>query len=257
MTKQPGRSRGPGGNQMASRLLGTSAAQAVLTVVGLALGGVAVSQEGTAVKTPRYSYLAFNYEETETKEGVDPSDDIDFNNGDFSLFTVQGSLGITDWFHLHGEYFDGDCNSCESVSFETSPGPPPVTATDISDRDFNGYKIGGGINYALGFIGLEQADLILRAHYLEVELDNIDEDGYSIDTLLRAQVSDRAEIWVGTEYQDLDEIENIDFVIGLGYELWNGLTLTGSGIIFNNESGFDIGLRWYFGDQLLDRDSLF
>lgn len=242
---------------MASRLLGTSAAQAVLALVGLALGSAAIAADEPAVKTPRYSYIAFNYESTETKEGVDPSDDINFNNGDFTLFTVQGSLGITDWFHLHGEYFDGDCNSCESVTFETDPGPPPITATNISNRDFDGYKIGGGINYALGRIGLEQTDIILRLHYLDVSLDNVDEDGYSFDTLLRSQISDRAEVWAGTEYQDLDDIENIDIVIGVGYELWNGLTLTGSGIIFNNESGFDIGLRWYFGERLLGRDSLF
>lgn len=242
---------------MASRLLGTRAAQAVLALVGLGLGGAVVAQDEPALDTPRYTYIAFNYEDTETKEGVDPSDDPAFNNGDFTLFTVQGSLGITDWFHLHGEYFDGDCNSCQSVTFETDPGPPPVTATNISNLDFDGYKIGGGINYALGVIGLEQTDFILRAHYLDVSLDDIDEDGYSVDTLLRSQISDRAEVWAGTEYQDLDDIENIDIVIGIGYELWNGLTLTGSGIIFNNESGFDIGLRWYFGDKLLDRDALF
>ncbi len=243
---------------MALRLLGTSAARAVLALVGLALGTAAIAAETPAAETPRYSYVAFNYESTETKEGVDPSDEPAFNNGDFSLFTVQGALAITDWFHLHGEYFDGNCNRCETTTVETDPGPPPVTVSNTSDRDFDGYKIGGGINYALGFIGLEQADFILRAHYLEVSLDGTDdEDGYSVDTLIRAQVSDRAEVWAGTEYQNLENIENMDVVIGLGYDLWNGLTLTGSGIIFNNESGFDIGLRWYFGDRLLGRDSLF
>jgi len=243
---------------MALRLLGTSAAQVVLALVGLGLGSTAIAADKPAVETPRYSYIAFNFESTETKEGVDPSDDPAFNNGDFSLFTAQGSLGITDWFHLHGEYFDGNCNRCESNTFETDPGPPPVNSTTISDRDFNGYKIGGGINYALGFIGLDEADIVLRAHYLDISLDGAEDDnGYSVDTLLRAQVSDRAEVWAGTEYQNIADIENIDIVIGLGYDLWQGLTLTGSGIIFNNESGFDIGLRWYFGDRLLDRDSLF
>lgn len=239
---------------MASRLLGTRAAQVVLAHVGLALGAAAVAQEDV---TPRYTYLSFNYEETETKEGVDPSDDRNFNFGDFTLLTVQGSLGITDWLHLHGEYFDGDCNGCESVSWVTDPGPPPVTATNISNLDFDGFKIGAGINYSLGIIGLDQADAILRVHYLEVDLAGIDDDGYSVDTLLRAQVSDRAEVWAGTEYQDLSDVENIDIVVGLGYELWNGLTLTGSGIVFNNESGWDIGLRWYFGDRLMDGDSIF
>jgi hypothetical protein len=229
---------------MASRMFGTSAAQAGLVFIGLGLGAAALAAE-----TPRYTYVAINYESTETKEGVDPSNDIEFNNGDFSLATLQGSLGLTDWSHLHGEYFTGDCNSCEGA-----PDEPGGT----NNRDFDGYKIGAGINPSLGFIGLEQADLIVRAHYLYIDMEGIDdENGYTVDTLLRAQISERAEIWAGTEYQNIDEIKNIDIVIGAAYELWNGVTLTGSGIIFNNESGFDIGLRWYFGDQLLGRDAIF
>jgi hypothetical protein len=231
---------------MASRLLRSRAARAVLALVGLGLSGFASAQDGP--DQPRYTYFAINYEETETKEGVDPSGDINFNNGDFTLVTIQGGLGLTDWLHLHGEFFTGTCNSCDGA-----PDQPGGTG----NRDLDGYKIGGGVNPSLGIIGLDQADLILRVHYLDLELDNLEGDGYSFDTLIRAQVSDRAEIWAGTEYQDLDDVENIDVVIGLGYEVWNGLTLTGSGIIFNNESGFDIGLRYYFGDQLLDRDTLF
>ena len=235
---------------MASRWFGTRAAQAALALEGIAFGSAASAE----AESPRYSFIAFNYEETEIKEGVDPSDDINFNFGDFKLVTIQGGIGITDWFHLNGEYWTGDCSECESVVI---PGSDPER-TNISDTDFEGFKIGGGINYALDRIGLPQADLILRAHYIEVDLDGVDdEDGYTFDTLLRAQVSEKAEIWVGTEYQDLDEVENIDVVIGLGYEFWKGLTLTGSGIVFNNASGFDIGLRWYFGDALLDGDSLF
>jgi hypothetical protein len=242
---------------MASRLLETSAAQAVLAFVGLALGSAAIAADKPVVDTPRYSYLGFNYESTETKEGVDPADDPVFNSGDFSLITVQGALGITPWFHLHGEYFDGDCNRCESVTYD-NPAPPPSTITSVSDRSFDGFKIGGGINYALDFIGLDNVDAVLRAHYLEISLEGVDDqDGYTVDTLVRAQISDRAEVWAGTEYQNIQDIENMDVVIGLGYELWNGLTLTGSGIIFNNESGFDIGLRWYFGEALMQRDYLF
>ena len=237
---------------MASRFSWTRTAQAVLALVGTAFGMAAAAED----ETPRYSYIAFNYEETETKEGVDPSDSKEFNFGDFKLITLQGSLGITDWLHLSGEYFTGDCSACESVTRVTDTGPPEVTANNISDRDYEGFKIGGGINYQLSRIGLPQADLIFRLHYLEVDLDGVDDDdGYTFDSLLRAQVSDKAEIWVGTEYQELSDVENIDVVIGMGYELWKGLTLTGSGIVFNNASGFDIGVRWYFGESLLDGDS--
>jgi hypothetical protein len=229
---------------MACRFWETSAARAVLALVSLGVGAAAVAAE-----TPRYTYFGINYEETETKEGVDPSGDSNFNNGDFTLGTVQGALGLTDWSHLHGEYFTGTCNNCKGA-----PGQPG----GVGNRDIDGYKIGGGVNLSLGKIGLPQGDFVLRAHYLYVDLDGIDdESGYSVDTLLRTQLSERAEIWAGTEYQNLDDIKNIDIVIGLGYDLWEGVELTGSGIIFNNESGFDIGLRWNFGERLLGRDALF
>ena len=208
----------------------------------------------SAAETPRYTNFGITYEETDIKLGVDPSDDDRFNNGDFYLWNIQAGLAITDWIHVAGEYFTGDCN--------------PITGNpnDTTDLDYEGYTIGAGVNPTLDFMGWDNVQLMLRVSYADVELDqpisgsragDLDADGYTFDSHLRVQVNEAADIWLGTEYQDLDDVENMDVVIGMNYEVWNGVALTASGNIFNNASGFDIGVRWFFGDQLFDGDALF
>lgn len=105
---------------------------------------------------------------------------------------------------------------------------------------------------------------MVRASYVDLTLDNpvsggkdLDGDGYQVETQLRAQLNEAADIYLGTAYQDLDDVENMDIIIGMNYEIWEGVALTASGNIFNNASGFDIGVRWFFGDRLFDGDSLF
>lgn len=238
---------------MASRFMGTGIALAALAVSGLALPAV-----GFAAEKPRYTNFGITYEETDIKLGVDPSDSDAFNDGDFYLWNLQAGLAITDLIHVAGEYFAGDCNSCGTNSVD------PVTGKkNTSDGDFDGYTVGVGVNPSLGFIGWDNAQLMLRVSYADVTLDNpspggkdLDGDGYTVDTYLRAQINEQADIYAGTEYQDLDDVENMDVVIGLNYEIWEGVALTASGNIFNNASGFDIGVRWFFGDRLFDGDSL-
>ena len=240
---------------MASRFKGTGTAVAVLGMFGLAL-----PVAGLAAETPRYTNFGITYEETDIKLGVDPSDSEAFNDGDFYLWNIQAGLGITDWAHVAATYFTGDCNNCGTVS---------VDPRNVTDRDLEGYTIGAGVNPTLGIIGLDAAQLMVRASYVDLELDNpipggsdLDGDGLRLETHLRFQINEAADIWAGTDYQKLDQnsgsdLENMDVVIGLNYEVWNGVALTASGNIFNNASGFDVGVRWFFGDQLLDGDSLF
>ncbi len=94
---------------MASRFLGTGITLVVLALTGLALPAAATAED---IATPRYSNFGITYEETDIKLGVDPSDNDDFNDGDFYLWNLQASLAITDLFHVAAEYFTGDCNSC-------------------------------------------------------------------------------------------------------------------------------------------------
>lgn len=217
----------------------------VVTATLSALVLPTVSHSADAV---RYSYLGASYEWTDVKYGVDPSEDPNFNQGSIEGFNLDASLALLRWLHIAGQYFDGDCKDCGTTD-----------SGSRFDLDFSGYKVGAGVNLGLGLIGLkENTDLILRASLIEAELGNFDDDGYSAEAMLRAQVSDRAEVMIGIEYQDLDDPSNTSIVAGVAYEVLAGLTLTGNAVVFDNDAGLSLGLRWYFGDLVFgDRDSIF
>lgn len=208
----------------------------------------------TNADPPRYSFIGASYEWTDVKYGVGTQNAL-LNSGRFEGVNFDASLGIVSFAHVAGQYFDGDCKNCLDLQ-RLDPSNPPSEA----DLDFSGYKLGVGFNPTLPFIGNNNTDLVLLINYVDVELkgpgSNIATDGYSIKGTLRAQVSQRAEVWAGYEYFDLDDTSG-DVVLGFGYEFAAGLAFLARGILFNNEAGVDLGLRWYFGNTLFgDRDSV-
>jgi hypothetical protein len=44
-------------------------------------------------------------------------------------------------------------------------------------------------------------------------------------------------------------------LVGIGYRVWKGLSLNGNAIVFDDDTGFDLEIRWYFGG-LWDGDSI-
>ena len=219
---------------------------AIMALTAAALLPVAAWADG-----PGYTYVGVTYEWTDVKFGVDPSNDSDFNNGDFEGINFEASLGILSWLHIAGEYFDGDCNDCGTIN------------DNPTDLDYSGYQVGLGYNQSLGFIADSWADtdFILRANYVDVELDNVDDDGYSVMAQIRSQVSERAEVQIGYQYQDLgdsiNKVENRDLTVGLLYRVWDGIALSARAIVFDDDTGFDLGFRWYFGNLIFgDRDSI-
>ncbi len=80
--------------------------------------------------------------------------------------------------------------------------------------------------------------------------------------MIRSQISPRTDFQVGYEYQQFNysgapDLKNSDVTIGLAFRLGWGVSLTARGIIFDDDSGFDLGVRWYFGDLLFGgRDSI-
>ncbi|RMF96583.1 MAG: hypothetical protein D6727_07800 [Gammaproteobacteria bacterium] len=204
-------------------------------------------------ESPRYSYLGASYEWTDVKFGVGTNNDV-LNHGKFEGPNIEGAVGLTGFLHAAGQYFDGDCRNC--LGFTRSNGEFVQ-----EDLDFSGFKLGIGANPDLPFIGKGNTDLLLRVSYVDTELKGsfgkLSSNGWSGEAKLRAQLSDRAEIVTGVEYFDLDETTTT-IVLGLGYEIAGGLTLRARGVLFNNETGLDVGLRWYFGDRLFGgRDSVF
>ena len=232
---------------MISRYLGPRTGLAITAVMAAALFSAAAWADG-----PGYTYIGASYEWTDVKYGVNPGVDPDFNFGTLEGVNVDASLGILNWMHIAGQAFSGDCLNC---------------GTDENggqfDQDFTGYKIGLGFNLSLDLIGLnEDTDVVLRGNFIDVDMDSqtqgsITDDGWSGEALVRSQISDRAEVLVGYEYQDIGQISNSDVLVGLGYQVGAGVTLTASAIVFDNDTGFDLGIRWYFGKLMFgDRDSI-
>jgi hypothetical protein len=246
---------------MTSRFLGAGQGLAVMVLAAsvLASGPVSAADPGPG---PGYSYIGASYEWTDVKYGVKPSVDDRFNNGTMEGVNLEASLGIISWerklgAHVLGQYFDGKCKPCGTGN------------TGIPfDQDFQGYKVGLGGNIGFDLIGLnDRTDLVLRAYYLDMEqsklnsdsttFDPLTGDGYELQALIRSQISPKTEFEVGYSYQALTtsncgladcDSSNRDLTIGLNYRIAFGITLLARGIIFDDDTGFELGARWYFGD---------
>jgi len=221
---------------------------------GFAIAVLAVATVLTSVARadgPDYTYVGISYEWTDVKYGINPRSDNRFNNGTLQGENLDLSLGILSWLHIKSQAFGYLSGTCRKCNTELSGGR--------TDADMEGYKIGLGVNLGLNLIGLsENADLVLRANYLDAELTNlgnsspasVSDDGWSAESMIRGQVSDRADVFVGYEYQRLSNVRNRDVTIGLNYRVVKGLSVLGRAIVFGNQSGFELGLRWQFGGPI-------
>jgi len=238
---------------MISRLFGPTTGITLVALMVSILVSTAACAGG-----PEYTYIGVSYEWTDVKYGINPKDDDRFNNGTLEGENIDISLGILSWLHIHGQafgYLDGTCNNCNSELNGST-----------SDADMEGYKVGLGVNVGLDKIGLsENVDVVVRGNYIDTKLSNlninspssISETGWSAEGMIRGQISDRADVHVGYEYHDVGNIKNRDVTIGLNYRVYEGISILARGIIFNNETGFELGARWQFGNLLFgDRDSI-
>jgi hypothetical protein len=204
---------------------------------------------------PSYTYTGISYEWTDVKYGINPSEDPNFNEGDFNGANLDASIGILPWLHVVGQYFTGSCSDCGTYD-----------NGNTFDIDFDGYELGLGYNQSLEFLseGWKDTDLVLRAYYLDVDFDNVaDDDGYQLEGQINSQISEKAEVQIGYRYQNVNNgsasnVKNRDMTVGLIYRVWDGVALSARGIVFDDDTGFDLGIRWYFGDLLFDegRDSI-
>jgi hypothetical protein len=204
---------------------------------------------------PGYTYLGASYEWTDVKYGINPSGDPNYNNGGIEGVNLDLSLGILSWFHVTGQYFTGDCTGCSTTIQNGEP-------TNV-DLDYEGYKLGIGFNINLN--EKENTDFVIRANYIDADMKTpvpggATGDGFSILGQIRSQISEKADVMVGYEYTEIDQtgsstLKNRDMLVGVGYRVWKGLSLNGNAIVFDNDTGFDLGIRWYFGG-LWDGDSL-
>jgi len=232
---------------MISRYLGSGTGFAITALMAMVLFPAVVWADG-----PGYTYVGASYEWTDVKYGVNPGVDENFNFGKFDGANIDASLGILGFMHMNGQVFSGNCLGCGTDS----------TGAEF-DQDFTAYKIGLGFNLGLDLIGLdEDTDVIFRGNFIDVDMDSqtqgsITDDGWSAEIGVRSQISEKAEVMVGYEYQEVGPVKNRDLKVGLAYTFWGGIALTGDAIVFDNDTGFSLGVRWYFGKLLFgDRDSI-
>lgn len=248
---------------MISRFLGATKGLSLAALAATVFNPSIVWADG-----PSYTYIGASYEWTDVKYAVKPGADPNFNNSTIEGVNIDASLGILSWLHVNGQYISGDCKGCTSV----------ITNDQLSnvDTDFEAYKLGLGVNLGFDMIGLNKdTDFVLRANYIDVlelktpvpGVTKLKGNGWSIQAAIRSQISDRAEVYIGYEYTDLDVDANVSnlsppsindqsLLIGLAYRLGWDIAITADAIVFDDDTGFALGVRWYFADLFFGRDSI-
>ncbi len=221
------------------------ASQQLLGILAATCTCAPLAAQSTDDQGPRYTYLDLGY------QWLDVSYAVKQEGGSHEGFRTNGSLGIVQYdafgLHLFGEYFNGDLTGV--------PGACP------GDRDSSAYAAGLGVSW--GF--REKIDFIGRAGFVNVEIElpdaecnlqSVDDSGYLVEGLVRSALSDRVEFEGGIRYSDLTGIGHTDLFLGLGYQVTDYLSLRARGVVFDNDTGFELSARFYFG-PFLARDFLF
>lgn len=217
----------------------------LLTVAALPLvtGGwfTTASAEG-----PQYTYFDAGY------QWVDTNNAVRMDGGQHEGIKLNASLGLAEFgavgLHLFGNYFDGDFSGASD---------------GCGNRDSKSYTAGLGAHYKL----LENTHLVANVGYVDVDFDvandscaktSVSDDGYEVEGLIRSMLSKQIEVQVGYRYTELkdSDIDNRDAIIGLGYQVNDQIALRVLGIVFDDDTGIELGVRYNFA-SLLGRDYLF
>lgn len=240
---------------MNARLVRSLSVAALPLVTGGWLAAAAADDSSDGL---RYTYFDAGYNWTDVKYAVKQ------DGGQHEGIQLNGSIGLVDFgpvgVHLFGEFFDGDFTGTKA----TCDGGEGGSVTFSGDRSSQSLAGGLGINYTIA----DKTDFVLRGAYVDIskfetpnnlcQLVSGDDTGYFAEAMVRSQLSENVEIEAGFRYSDLSDsnISNNDVLLGIGYHLTDYLTLRVRGVVFDNETGFEIGARIYFGD-FLGRDTLF
>src|SRR5690606_12492986 len=163
-----------------------------------------------AAESPRYTYFGVGYQKTDVNYVVK------LNGADHDGVKLDLSIGLAEFgrfgVHVFGEYFDGDFGGACFGAVDTAGVCP---AEGLGDRDSKSWVGGAGLSYAL----TDSTHVVGSAAYLNAELEDVDEDGYTAQLLVRSAISERVELEGGYRYSDVggeSDISNSDDLIGLG-----------------------------------------
>jgi hypothetical protein len=207
---------------------------------------------------PRYSHFDAGYQWVDSLYGVKQE------GGQHEGVKLTGSVGIAEFgrvgVHLFGEFFDGDFSGV-STGCDGGEGGSTTFSGDRSSQALAG---GLGVSYALS----EITDVVVRGAYVDIsefetpnnlcQLVSGDDTGYFGEIMFRRNFSENVEIEAGFRYSDLDDsdVSDNEVLLGLGYHVTDYLTLRARGVVFDDDTGVELGARLYFGN-FLGRDSIF
>lgn len=237
------------------------AALPLIAWAGLAGAALLASAPATAADDwsggPRYSYFDAGY------QWVDSLYAVKQEGGQHEGVKLSGSVGLAEFdrysVHLFGEFFDGDFSGVRTTC-DSGQGASSFTG----DRDSQALAGGLGGAFALA----ESTDIVVRAAYVDItefetpnnlcQLVSGDDTGYFGEVMVRSELSENVEIEAGFRYSDLDDsnVSDNEVLLGLGYHLTDYLTFRARGIVFDDDTGIELGFRMYFG-HFLGRDTLF
>lgn len=225
--------------------------------------GAALIPAGKAVAEdwsggPRYSYFDAGYQWTDVNYAVKQE------GGQHEGIKLNGSINLAEFdrvgIHLFGEFFDGDFSGVRT----TCDGGEGGSTSFTGSRNSQSIAGGLGASYAIS----ESTDIVGRLAYVDItdfetpnnlcQLVSGDDSGYFAETMIRSQMSENVEIEAGIRYSDLSDsgIDNTDVLLGLGYHVTDYLTIRARGVVFDDDTGIEIGARLYFG-SFLGRDTIF
>ena len=229
-----------------------------LVALPLVTGGWLATASAAATDGPRYSYLDVGYQWTDVNYAVKQA------GGRHEGLKVNGSLGLANLgpvgIHLFGEFFDGDFSGTSTPCAGGVGGPTSVSG----NRNSQSVAGGLGLSYAIN----DSTDVVARAAYVDItdfevpnsscQLDSGSDQGYLTEAMIRSELSDNVEIEAGVRYSNLSDsdIANTDVLLGIGYHLTDWVSLRARAVIFDNDTGIELGARLYFG-SFVGRDTIF
>lgn len=206
---------------------------------------------------PRYSYFDAGYQWADVNYAVKQE------GGQHEGIKLNGSVGLKRFgrFSLHafGEYFDGEFSGVDTPC-DAGDGPTAFSG----DRDSRSMAGGLGLSYAV----TETTHVVGRVAYVDISkfetptstcgLADGDDSGYFVEGMVRGLVSSNVELEAGVRYSDLDDsgISDTDVILGITYSITDYLALRARGVVFDDDTGVELGARLYFG-SFIGRDTVF
>jgi hypothetical protein len=194
---------------------GLPATSAIAVAAMLGLGAAS-----NAVADLSYTYI----------EGGYVNVDFDDADADGDGFDIAGSVELTDWFHLFGDYTNADLDR---------PGP-------AGDVDFETWEAGAGVNWPLA----DTVDLVGRLSYLNAEVDvpgfgGGDDDGYGLYGGVRGRITPEVELEGGIAYADFDDAgDDTSLAVAGRYYFTDQWALGLTGDFGDDVTVWGVNLRW-------------